>query len=201
MKPARAPAETAPSVPAATGFTLIEVLIAIAVFGLVLTGLMQAERGYRRATVDEDTALRIQRQLAAIELVRAELGMAGYRHDGADVIATHGGSTDRIAFRYLEDRIAAGPTVRDVAFDAGTDRNGSPSLYRREGSANRQPAVAGVTELRVVGWVERGTGVRSTAPPARPSAVHIELGFAWGERATVLIGFVNELEYGPLDTP
>lgn len=185
--------------PRCAGFTLIETLIALAVFGLLLTGLLQAERGYRQAVVDEDVALRAQRKLAAVELLRAELGTAGYRHDGADLVTTRAAGSDRIRFRYLEDRLATAPAVREVAFDAGTDRSGSPSLYRREGSSYRQPAVAGVSELRVIGWVERGTGVRSGAPPARPSAVWLELGFAWGERATVLIGFDNDVAYGALE--
>lgn len=181
------------------GFTLIEMLIALAIFGLLLTGLLQTERGYRQAAVDEDAALRIQRKLAAIELLRAELGMAGYRHGGADLETTRAGATDRIVFRYLEDRIAAAPSVREIAFDAGRDRNGTPSLYRREGTSFRQPAVAGVTELRVVGWVARGSGVQSAAPPVRPSAVLLELEFEWGERASVWIGFDNDVAYGTLE--
>ena len=181
-----------------SGFTLVEMLVALAVFGLFLGGLLQAERAFRSAEADEDQALREQQKQAVVELLRAELAMAGYRLDGPGVQALVGGGSDRVTIRYLEDRMVAEPFVRTVAFDAGQDRSGVASLYRREGLGYRQPAVAGVAELRVLAWLDGSSGGWSASPPPRPQGVVLELRFSWDERVEVTIGFVNDVAYGEL---
>ncbi len=192
------PASTSPASPGKSGrrhgFTLLEMLIALAVFGLFLAGLMYAERAYHRAVTDEDEALRMQLKQAAVELLRSEIGMVGYRNNGADISVEHGPATDRVSFRYLEDRLTAAPEVRSVTFDAGTDRNGRASLYRQQDSANRQPAVAGLRALRVIGWTD-GSGRRSSAPPADPTAIVLELVFDWEDRILFTVGFLNAVTY------
>lgn len=177
-----------------SGFTLLEMLIALAVFGLFLAGLMHAERAYHRAVTVEDEALRMQLKQAAVELLRSELGMAGYRHSGPDIWVEHGRATDRITFSYLEDRLEAAAEVRTVTFDAGTDREGRASLYRKEGTSNRQPAVSGLSALRVVGWTDAVGGHASLAS-ADVTAVVLELVFDWGERIMVTVGFLNAVTY------
>lgn len=176
------------------GFTLLETLVALAVFGIFLTGLLQAEQSYRRAAASEDRALRGQQRQAAIELLRAEIAMAGYGHQGDDIWASSERGTDRVSFVYLEDRLATEPTLRTVAFDAGLDAAGRASLYRKEGTGYRQPAVLGVRELRVVGWVD-AAGERRATPGASVSAIVLELVFAWGERVRIAVGLRNAATY------
>ena len=177
------------------GFTLVETLVALAVFGLVLAGLLQAERSYRKALDEEDHALRVQQVQAAVELVRAEIGRAGYQSEGADLWVERFAGTDRVTVRYLEDRIAGEPVLKIVGFDAGRDGQGRASLYRKEGTANRQPAVLGAVELRVDGFVD-AAGARVDAPPASVMALRVVLHWTWGERTPVTVGFPNPVTYG-----
>ena len=181
------------------GFTLIETLVALAVFGLLLTSLLQAERAFRHAEADEDQMLRTQQAQAVVELLRAELTMAGYRNEGPDLHVASSPGSDRIAFRYLEDRLAEAPAVRTVALEAGVDARGTPSLYRRVGTAYRQPAVAGLAELRVVAWLDGASNAWTAAPPESPAAVRVHLEFAWGARTQVVVGFPNAPTYGVME--
>lgn len=183
------------------GFTLIETLVALAVFGLLITSLLQAERAFRHAEADEDQALRVQQAQAMVELLRAELTMAGYRNAGTDLQVASSPASDRIAYRYLEDRLADAPAVRTVTLEAGVDARGSPSLYRRVGSAYRQPAVAGLAELRVIAWLDRAEGAWRATPPTSPAAMRIRLSFAWGDGTEIVVGFPNAPTYGALEDP
>lgn len=176
------------------GFTLLETLVAIAVFGILLGGLLQAEQTYRRAVVAEDQALRVQQRQAAVELLRTEVAMAGYGHQGDDIWASRERNTDRLSFIFLEDRLASAPALRVITFDAGLDGAGRASLYRKEGTGYRQPAILGVRELRVVAWVD-SAGHWSSTPGSRVSAVVLDLVFAWEERVQVVIGIRNTATY------
>lgn len=177
------------------GFTLLETLVALAVFGLLLTGLTYTERAYHRALATEGEALRMQQKQAVVELLRTEVAMAGYRHVGPGISVSSERHTDRLAFTYLEDRLGGGPELRTVTFDAGRDRNGLASLYQQQGSGNRQPAVLGLRELRVVGWAD-ASGVRTVVPTGEVAAVLLELVFDWDERTQIAIGFLNPVSYG-----
>lgn len=175
------------------GFTLVEMLVALTVFSLLLTGMLYSERHLRRATADEAAALQGSLEHAAVELLRAEVGLAGYRNEGADIHVATGPGGDRVSVRYLEDRIGDAASIRTVTFDAGTDGAGRANLYRKEGSGTRQPAVLGLVQLRVKGWIDRDTGSRTSMLPTRPGAIVLELAFAWEERTEVVVGFPNEV--------
>lgn len=179
------------------GFTLVETLVTLAVFGLFLTGLLQAERSYRTALAEEDHALRVQQVQAAVELLRAELGRAGYGSEGADLWVERYASSDRVTVRYLEDRIAGEAVLKLVGYDAGRDGRGLASLYRKEGTANRQPAVLGAVELRVLGFLD-DAGAEVDAPTERVMGVRLALQWSWGERTTFTVGFPNKVAYGPV---
>lgn len=177
------------------GFTLLETLIAIAVFGVFLTGLLHAERAYRDAMSDDDRALRVQQAQTAQELLRADLGRTGYRHEGADLWVERGTATDRVGVRYLEDLTGGDPAIKTVIFDAGVDRQKRSSLYRQEGSGNRQPAVLGVRALRIAGFLD-ADGHPTTTPTPTIKGIILRLEFVWGASASFTVGFLNPVTHG-----
>lgn len=186
----RAPRRARPS-----GFTLVEVLVALAL-GALLLGLVGALlAGGRRhgaateTTVDAAATLRL-----AAELLREELRLTGAAPwptpaavpDVPDVegwlaapltlVVSATGSV--VGARYVDHRLADGPVARDLTFEAAPDGAGEPQLYRRQAGSPRQPLVAGIDRLAVLEVVTAsGVGLSPQAAGGHEvAALLIELG-------------------------
>ena len=85
--------------------------------------------------------------------------------------------------------------LKVVGYDAGRDGEGRASLYRKEGTGNRQPAVLGAVELRLEGFLD-GAGVLTEVPPTQVLGIALVLHWAWGERTPLTVGFANPVTYG-----
>lgn len=170
------------------GLTLVETLVALAILGVVAAAGLYATRRYLASESVQALLLRASQRHVAADLLRLEVGRAGYRHAGADVGTVRIRHGDRLTVRYLEDRLADAPFVREVSFEAGVDGEGRPSLYRRESGGYRQPVVLGVTRLRVVEWLD-AAGRETAVAPAVAHGVRIALSFAWGGEHEMVIGF------------
>lgn len=149
------------------GFTVVELLIAAAILGIILTLLGSLFVGARRSyAVSEQVAEERQVLQTATELLAYEIGLAGFR--GTDVSVTSiataraftdrplvvsdgaSGAPDSVTVRYFEDRFVAGsPELVEVTF---TVQNGS--LVRVAGGAT-SVLVDDVLDLQVTSWLNR----------------------------------------------
>ncbi|MFA5550803.1 MAG: type II secretion system protein [Trueperaceae bacterium] len=157
-------------------FTLTEVLVALGIAGLLLVALAGFVRSARGAAVASETSSEAAATIRlASELLREELLLAGsapwplptggeavegleaaqtaaqFLAQGLEVHASPGGHALRLV--YIDDRVAGRPVARQLAFEAAADGQGNPQLYRRSGSSPRQPWVAGVEAMTVVGAI------------------------------------------------
>lgn len=200
------------------GFTLTEVLVASAIAGLLMVALVGFVRSARGAALASESASEVSTTLRlATELLREELLLAGsapwplpegagavdglegalttaqFLAQGFQVSTAPGGHALRLV--YVDDRVAGRPVARYLTFEAAVDGQGQPQLYRRSGTAPRQPWVAGVEEMTVVGAVTATgemVGVSSVAG-LRIRALWLELQ-AFGETTRALF----ELPHKPL---
>lgn len=211
--------------PATLGFTLVELLVAMAVASLVLTLLAVAivggARGAGRLT---DATERSQRRALAWALLRQEVELAGRglgdgsegdrsmdveesgHHGLADVglvldLDPAGDGGDRVGVRYLAEAHRRDPVVVEAWFFAAADGSGRPNLVRRPTGGVRQPWLLGVDGIHVVGGrAPDGGALRRSMLVAgvRPVALEIEVRF---EDGGAVRGWAATTRSGPLGTP
>ena len=96
------------------GLSLIELLLALAVFGVVLTATLTVlVSSLRVQRVAEAQSERIQETEAVVHLINYEVGLAGYTRtqapqsfsnpDGPTIAVVRGDGSDRIRVRFFED--------------------------------------------------------------------------------------------------
>lgn len=191
--------------PPAAGLTLIEVMIALAVASLLLLVLASYVRAARQAQqaneLGHDARLTLN---LAVELLREELRLAGtgpWPLPAAPELGAPPGTLltpalqllpapagNALRVRYLDDRLAGPVVARDHTFEAAVDSQGQPQLYRRSGGGSRQPLVAGLEGMAVVGGID-AAGAQVGAGEVvgrRLRALWLELA-AQGERRRVLV--------------
>lgn len=178
------------------GLTLLELLIAGAVLVLLLLSLSQIfAASYRAYNVSEDVSESRQMRQAAIELVRYEVSLAGYRCADADAESRDFGDlifdsdADAISVRYYEDRFVDGSCVlQDVEYYV--DGN---TLWRADDDGATS-VVEGVTGFEVVAWLNRASSQfvdPARPPPSSLAGVKLRLAFLDGEDEVFTIGFRN----------
>lgn len=158
------------------GLTLIELLVALAVSAIIALTLVAlarstsgSEAAFDAATVPRQTLdlagalLTEELALAAavpwpaadeVEGLPDGLAPRAYVTPGLRLSVVAGGH--RVAMRYVDDRLAAGPLARSVAFEVGSDASGTSQLYRGSEGASRQPLVEGIDTVRVVAVAQAG---------------------------------------------
>jgi prepilin-type N-terminal cleavage/methylation domain-containing protein len=174
---------------ALTGFTLLEVLVALALATLLATALAWSVQATTRVAGDvaATTDAAQQRALAA-SLLRGEIeraGRGGPEHDGRLAIRRDpgGGGGDALEVGYLAEADRAEATVLRASFFAGRDAADRPNLYRQSPGAVRQPWLLGVTGVHVVGGRDDAGAPIARADlvgTARVAALEVELRFAHG---------------------
>lgn len=191
-----------------TGLTVVEVLVALAIAGLITLALGQLLRAARAGEVAVNRTLDpLQALDLAAELLSEEVSLAANLvwpapsviHDlptGVDVrefvnpglVIEAGPNGDRLSLKYVDERPAAGPRARIVTFEAGLDSAGEPQLFRRSGTSSRQPLVAGVESLSVVWVVQAGAQLapNSVAAEAPLSAAVVRLNARGATRDVVI---------------
>jgi prepilin-type N-terminal cleavage/methylation domain-containing protein len=185
------------------GFTLVELLIAVAILGILFSVLItvftSATRGYRAVDATADLQ---QRAEVATRLLSYEVGLAGYRGvTGNLATRTFSGpqvdvnvARNEVTTAYYEDRYSgANPVLRTVTYSIGTG-DGRSALLRAEGvGGTPYAALYGVTEMTV-------TPLNSEGEPAVGPDPVVALGFlitlarsGGGDpyRTTFAVGFNN----------
>jgi len=185
------------------GFTLLELLLALTLLGMLLLVFGRVLiSSYRASQLGSELFERDLLRKVATDVVRYDVRLAGYLGSGSPVTMAAGlptlavergrvGDSDEIQVRYLEDRYLEPPRLREITFSVAKDSRNVYNLYRREGSGRRQPAVAGVSGLTVVGVLTPSGAVLDPLEESllhrRVTALVIELTFSWGEAVSFVV--------------
>lgn len=203
----------------ASGFTLLEMLIAAAILLLVLAAigglLVSSLRGYGTSERITDRQQDVE---SAVAVMSYDLGLAGFRGTaatdfasqdfGADPtleIAKGAGDEDpdTLTIRYFEDASrrygATDPCTSycEVRYEVGSDANGVSVLYRVEGdgSGERRGILQDLANLKVVEYIQRNgvhvAAAAGVAVPAQLAGLNIELTLADGDVWRFPIGVAN----------
>ena len=152
----------------ARGFTLLEVLVAMAVGGLVMAGtlsLLLAGQGAYAA--GEARAEAIQGARVGLERMATELRQAGYDPQGAGFAAIEVAEPERITLLHdLNENGTIDPTRERITYLL------RGAVLRREAGGGAQPLVEGVQRLSL-SYYDRED--RPTTEPARVASVGIVL--------------------------
>ncbi len=152
----------------ARGFTLLEVLVAMAVGGLVMAGTLSLLlAGQGAYATGEAKAEAIQGARVGLERMATELRQAGYDPQGAGFAAIELAEAERITLLDdLNENGAIDPTRERVTYLLrGT-------VLRRDAGGGAQPLAEGVQRLRL-SYYDRED--RPTTDPARVASVGIVL--------------------------
>lgn len=193
---------------ARSGITLLELLIAGAILTTLLVVLGQLfAASYRSYTVTETVSEERQIVQAAVELIRYELSLSGYRCTDNDAFsrsfaqtplsvvdgtAGPGGQLNQsITVRYFEDRFTDDP-CDDVVVATFYVEDGV--LWRQVDAEDATVVVEGVDALSVDAWLERTNVwfVNPTRPPNdRLVGAKLRLTFTAGGVEVFTVGFRN----------
>lgn len=156
------------------GFTIVELLIATAIFLTILTALGSLfVSSHRASNANRDLVASSAQVLSAIQAIQYDVSMAGYRGVDAGAgdrsvtnpvaltVEADGGTAPRITeliVRYFEDRYVGGsPTYIEVTYQV--DQQGR-LLRNSTGGAPVQLA-AGIESLRLLNYRRTGSSVRA----------------------------------------
>lgn len=162
-----------------SGFTLVEVLVALAIGSLVLGLAASASVATRRVQAVLDArATATARATAVPQLLAWAIGRTGRGVDGCAAAVANGGALWRGAA--VDPGDAAATTVEVLA---GVDGGGRPALYHRTLPWARQPWLEDVTAFRLLEGRDTDGAWRAwTAEGAtRWSAVRAELTWTDGD--------------------
>lgn len=186
---------------ARAGLTVLELLLAAVVLGVLLTllaGLLQSTR--RAYDANEQLSFEQQAVEAATELLRYELGLAGYRGaDAACMTRDFGGlpalelspGRDQITIRFFEDRFKSEPKLNEVAFKI---KSNGKALVRNSNGSYFQEAAQGITGLEVTEFVLHDSSLSAQLPPLdKLAGLTVRLSFASGAQRDIPITFQNVL--------
>jgi prepilin-type N-terminal cleavage/methylation domain-containing protein len=165
------------------GFTLVEVLLALAIGALVLAAAAATATATRRlALVLDARTVDGQRATAVPALLAGAAALAGRAVDGCGLEVAEGGR--RLRLHGVDLGAAAAATTE---LFAGVDGGGRPALYLREPPFVRQPWLEEVTAFVVVAARDAGGAWRAPEHDGatRWGSLRMEVGWSDGDRRTV----------------
>jgi type IV pilus assembly protein PilW len=152
------------------GFTLTELLISMALAGVVMGGIYTVHRSQQKSYMIQEQVVAMQQSLrAAMDLMEREIRMAGfdpYRNSGAGILAPTAVNSLRFCFVADDDAYdndgdgdvdEAGElkTIRYALYDSGAD--GDSDLGRKVGAGTNKPVAENIDALDFVFLREDGT--------------------------------------------
>jgi type IV pilus assembly protein PilW len=151
------------------GFTLVELLIAIAVGGVVMAGICSAYYSQQESFITQDQVSAMQQNLrAGLWFMEREIRMAGYDPTGA---ANAGIVTaNATSIRFTLDLNADGDTDdsnEDITYSLyDSDGDGDSDLARKVGVGNNQPVADNINALNFV-YLDQAGYITTTLPDIR----------------------------------
>lgn len=170
--------------PVKNGFTIIELLIAMAITGIVSTAIFTAFQSQQQSYLTQDQVVEMQQNLrAAMDVMVSEIRMAGYDpygDSGAGIIASGDGSNGNpFQFSLVADKDGENndgdldtdepgelKTIQYDLYDAYSDNDND--IGRKVGAGNRQPFAENIEDIEFYYTFADGT---KTTIPADPSQI------------------------------
>jgi type IV pilus assembly protein PilW len=151
------------------GFTLTEILVAMAIVGVVMAGIYSAYSSQQRSYIVQEQVAGMQQSLrAAMDLMERELRTVGFDPYGNSGVGILTAGVDNITFSFvadddLYDNDGDGDTdesgelkaIRYSLYDSGGD--GDTDLGRKVGSGNNKPVAENIDTLNFIYLREDGT--------------------------------------------
>ncbi|MFC1859424.1 prepilin-type N-terminal cleavage/methylation domain-containing protein [Thermodesulfobacteriota bacterium] len=158
------------------GFTLVELLVTMAISGIVMGGIYQVYNANQRTYIVQREIVEMQQNLrASIFLLGRELRMAGFdptgEADASIVTATSGSVRFTMDTSEDEDVLDSGEDITYSLYDSGSD--GDNDLGRKVGAGSNQPVALNIDALNFVYFDAGGSILACTAvsPVANPENI------------------------------
>jgi type IV pilus assembly protein PilW len=151
------------------GFTLVELLIAIAVGGVVMAGICSAYYSQQESYITQDQVSAMQQNLrAGLWFMEREIRMAGY--DPTGTANTGIVTANATSIRFTLDLNADGDTDdsnEDITYSLDdSDGDGDSDLARKVGVGNNQPVADNINALNFV-YLDQAGYITTTLPDIR----------------------------------
>jgi len=197
------------------GFTLVEILVAMAIASVVMAGIYSAYSSQQRSYIVQEQVAGMQQGIrAAMDLMEREFRMLGfdpYGNSGAGIITAGG---DNITFTFVADDDSYDndgdgdtdesgelKTIRYSLYDSGGD--GDADLGRKVGAGNNRPVAENIDTLNFIYLRENGTlttdisEIRSIqitmiARSSRVDGRYTDTDVYMNQQATVIFGPKND---------
>jgi type IV pilus assembly protein PilW len=135
------------------GFTLIELMISLAIFGLLSLGAFSVLSSGQRTAVQNDQTVQVQQNVRlAMDLISRDLRMAGYGNPAANSLGgctNHLNATDNGPLGLLSDQISV-MTVNEQVGTVAVDFSAG-NVLRVRGMNNAAPNVANQSVITIEG--------------------------------------------------
>jgi len=173
------------------GFSLVEILVAMVVSGIVLSGIYSTYQSQQRSYILQEEMAQVQQNLrAAMYLMTRELRMAGFNPSGSSGAGIVAGAWSNTSLRFTKDDNGDS----DVA-DSGEDltyslytSGGIQKLGRKNPTIN-QPVAENIQELWLE-YLDANNNVTATLSDIRSVEVTLV-----ARTARPTAGYVNTLTY------
>jgi len=156
------------------GFTLVEILVALVVSGVVLTGIYSTYQNQQRSYILQDEIAKMHQNLrAAMYLMSREVRMAGFDPSGNAHAGLVAGEFDDTSLRFTKDDNGdhdVADSSEDLTYSLSTS-GGIRKLGRKNPSLN-QPVAENIEALWFV-YLDKDNNV--TATPADIRSIEITL--------------------------
>ena len=160
------------------GFTLIELMIAIAIFGILSVAVIRVYTGFTRAYTTQEVAAGVQQSLrAAIDIMVHDIWLAGLDTNPSDSVAF--GITDATSnrIRFTSDRDGSmtldASQFEEITYE-WTGNTLNQILYETIGGANTQPLVENVTALTFT-YLDEDNNITATLADIRTVTISMTI--------------------------
>jgi len=173
------------------GFSLVEILVAMVVSGLVLSGIYSTYQSQQRSYILQEDIAQVQQNLrAAMYLLTRELRMAGFNPSGSAVAGIVDGEWSNTSIRFTKDDNGDGDvadSAEDLTYSLYTS-GGVQKLGRKNPTTN-QPVAENIQELWFV-YLDANNNVTATLSDIRSVEVTLV-----ARTARPTVNYVNTMTY------
>ncbi|MEW6671451.1 MAG: prepilin-type N-terminal cleavage/methylation domain-containing protein [Thermodesulfobacteriota bacterium] len=173
------------------GFTLVEILVAMVISGVVLSGIYSTYQSQQRSYIlQEEIAMMQQNLRAAMYLITRELRMAGFNPSGSTGVGIVSGEWTNTSLRFTKDENGDGDVTdsgEDLTYSLYTS-GGIQKLGRKNPTTN-QPVAQNIQELWFV-YLDANNNVTATLSDIR--SIEVTLVARTGRTTN---DYVNTLTY------
>ncbi len=169
------------------GFSLIEIMVAIAIFSVLSIAIMQTYTGFTRSYTSQEVAAGVQQDLrGALNIMVKDIRMAGFDPVDTDAFGVEEATATKIRITY--DAVSPGQVIPDDCngvvdnsnfervtynYDAGNNQL-QQILYEGTGSESTQPVVNNVTDVTFT-YLDETNAAAATLADIRTVSISITI--------------------------